>query len=328
MSVTHTFEVSLESDQMRLDVFLASVGVTSRNQAQEWIKQGWVSVNGVMQSKVASRVRVDDKVVCAPVLQNVDTEKKEIEIASDISELAITVLYESDDYVVVDKPAGLLVHPTQASEPITLASWLRHRYPDIVTVGDSPVRPGIVHRLDKDASGVLVVARTQAMFEHLKQQFQSRTVEKYYTVLVHGIIEADHGIIDFPIDRGKDGRMVSRPVPGELSLASISHEQPGKNALTEFDVLKRFVRYTLLRVRIHTGRMHQIRVHFYAYDHPVVGDMLYIHKRHHKRNDDLPHRIFLHATQLCFTTLQGDRVCYDDPVPTEMDTFLTSLSQV
>lgn len=325
MSVTHTFEVLPESDQMRLDIFLASVGVTSRNQAQEWIRQGWVSINGVVQSKVATRVKTGSKIVCVVSLQDTIEDAKGVEVEYDISQLHINVLYECDDYLVVDKPAGLLVHPTQASEPITLASWLQHTYPDIITVGDSSVRPGIVHRLDKDASGLLVVARTQAMFEYLKHQFQSRTVEKYYTVLVYGIIEADHGVIDFPIDRGKDGRMVSRPMPGELSLASISHEQPGKNALTEFDVVKRFTRYTLLRVRIHTGRMHQIRVHLYAYDHPVVGDVLYTHRRHTKRNDDIPHRIFLHATQLCFNTLQQEHVCYEDPIPTEMDTFITSL---
>jgi RluA family pseudouridine synthase len=198
-------------------------------------------------------------------------------------------------------------------------------YPQIKTVGDAESRAGIVHRLDREASGLLVVAKTSAMFAALKKQFQNRTVEKEYTVLVHGVIETDHGEINFVLDRGSEGRMASRPKVDLLTLHGVRNEQPGKDSLTEFWVEKRFVRYTLLRVKIHTGRMHQIRAHMLAYGHPVVGDMLYFNKKLNRRRDLALGRLWLHATRLCFVDLAGKKVCYDDPLPKELQDFLIGL---
>ena len=186
--------------------------------------------------------------------------------------------------IIVDKPAGVLTHLTQAGEKDTLIDFVLKKYRGIKKVGDSPERPGIVHRLDKEASGLLVIARTQEMFEHLKKQFQDRTIEKEYIALVYGKMFKEHGVIDFAIDRGKEGRMVSRPKTDLLSVAKVGAAQPGKEAITEYFLEKTIGRFSLLRVKIHTGRMHQIRAHMFAFNYPVVGDPLYLNRKLVKKN--------------------------------------------
>lgn len=236
-----------------------------------------------------------------------------------------TIIADTPDYAVINKPAGLLAHPTVKKESATLANWLVNKYPEIKAVGESPERPGIVHRLDREASGVMVVAKTQSMFDHLKKQFQERDVEKQYVVLVHGRVAKDHGFIDFPIGRGEAGRMASRPNRDPLTLAALNHEEDDKTAVTEFLVKTRFTRFTLLEVTIHTGRMHQIRVHFFAYNHPVVGDTIYMNKKLNLKRDHALGRLFLHAQKLCFANLAGERVCYEAELPDELKKFLEQL---
>ncbi|MBI4426880.1 MAG: RNA pseudouridine synthase [Candidatus Magasanikbacteria bacterium] len=235
------------------------------------------------------------------------------------------IVGETADCVVVEKPAWVLVHPTEANEADTLVEFLTRKYSDIKNVGDNPKRPGIVHRLDKEASGLLVVARTQEMFEHLKKQFQDRTIDKEYLVLVYGKMERQHDVIDFAIDRGKDGRMVSRPKVDLLKLKSMRSVQPGKEALTEFTVEKEYGRFSLLRVKIHTGRTHQIRVHMFAYNHPVVGDNLYFNRKLVKKSESKLNRLFLHAAKLCFTDLAGERVCFESKLPEELEKYLKDI---
>lgn len=238
---------------------------------------------------------------------------------------SIKIIVETADYLVINKPAGVLVHPTAAKEKDTVADWLRKKYADIIKVGDSKERPGIVHRLDKEASGLLVIAKTQKMFEHLKRQFQARETEKEYLVLVYGRMEKDEGRIDFAIDRGKDGRMASRPKVDKFDVEKVGKEQPGKEAVTEFWAEKRFTRFTLLRVRIQTGRTHQIRVHLYAYNHPVVGDALYLNRKLIKKSEQKLDRLFLHAARLCFADLAGERKCFDSELPAELKEYLAKL---
>jgi len=235
------------------------------------------------------------------------------------------IIAETDDYIVVNKPAGMLVHKTLAKERDTLADWLVKHDAQIKKVGH-PDRPGIVHRLDKEASGALVIAKTNEMLERLKQQFQARAVEKEYIVLVYGRVRADHGSIDFAIARGAEGRMAARPKTDLLRVRNISKDQPGKEAVTEFFVEKRWPRFTELRVQIHTGRMHQIRVHMFAYGHPVVGDTLYVRKKLVKEREKKLGRLFLHATRLCFADLKGERVCYEAKLPGELKEFLAGLN--
>ena len=229
------------------------------------------------------------------------------------------------DYIVVEKPAGVLTHPTQAMEKDTLINVLLKKYRGIKKVGDSPERPGIVHRLDKEASGLLVVARTQKMFEHLKQQFQDRTIEKEYIVLVYGKMFKEHGVIDFAIDRGKEGRMVSQPKTDLLSVDKVGSAQPGKEAITEYFLEKTIGRFSLLRVKIHTGRMHQIRAHMFAFNHPVVGDTLYLNRKLVKKNQPKLDRMFLHSTRLCFSDLAGEKKCFESQMPEELERYLKDI---
>lgn len=238
----------------------------------------------------------------------------------------IHVVTDTPDYLVVDKPAGLLVHETQHMEKDTLAAWLIERYPEIQHVGEDVKRPGMVHRLDREASGILVIAKTQQMFEHLKTQFQARSVEKEYIVLAHGRMERPYGTIDFPIDRGSAGRMVARPKTDLLKLKNVPYQEAGREALTEFFVEKQFARFALLRVKIHTGRTHQIRVHLMSFNHPVVGDTLYFNRKLNRKRDLALGRLFLHAARLCFDDRENARVCYESPLPQELASFLHDLA--
>lgn len=322
------FTILPEETSGRLDIIIAEKQGVTRSQAQKWIKQGWVKVNKKIQSKSSHATAEGDLITIdssLPIIaDDVLTPEKGAEGESLMG--GIHIIAETEDYLVVNKPSGILVHPTQAGEKYTLTDWLVARYPFITTVGEGKDRPGIVHRLDKEASGILVIAKNQPMFDHLKKQFQDRTIEKEYSVLVHGIMSLDHDKIDFDIDRGRDGAMVSRPHVDTLSLRSVSNRQPGKEALTEYWLEKQFARFALLRVKIHSGRTHQIRVHFFAYTHPVVGDTLYFNKKLNRRRDLELGRIFLHATHLCFTDLSLEKQCFDQKLPEALENFLHTIS--
>ena len=228
------------------------------------------------------------------------------------------IIKETADYLVLEKPAGLLTHPTLAQEPDSVASWVVAHYPEVATVGEnSTVRPGIVHRLDKDTSGVIVVARTPAMYTHLKQQFQDRLTEKEYVALAYGSMTDDHGVIDLPITRSNAGTMTGSRDPDD--------DRTLREAKTEWWVGKKFTDATLLRIKIYTGRTHQIRAHLKAIGHPVVGDALYRAKLRWKKNLPLPPRLFLHARQLSFTDLAGARQTFTAKPPQEFTEYLKQL---
>ena len=324
MRYTYSETIDLEQEEQRLDVFLANQTQKSRSWVQKQIKSGAVKVNGVKVGKTGYLVFGGDLVEMEEVDLTPVPVKENVGDSFDYTK--IRVILETDQYVVVDKPAGLLVHQTPAKERDTLVTWILDCYPQVEGVGDGPERPGIVHRLDRAASGVMVIAKTQKMFDHLKTQFKERTVEKEYTVLVCGVIHNPEGVLDFQIERGKEGRMAARPKQGELSLKNINRRQTGKDALTEFWVTQRFSRFTLLRVKIHTGRMHQIRVHMLAYNHPVVGDPLYTIKRYKKKSDLPLDRLFLHAKTLSFSDLSGARVSAAAPLPVELVGYMNNLT--
>lgn len=324
MENTSVYMVKEESDNQRLDLFLSEQLNVSRSQAQKYYKENRVLVNGVPPKKAGMTLKTGMHV---EIIEATPKVKAMLDMKDDLYN-DIEILSETPDYVVVVKPSGLLVHPTQAEEPVSLAAWLVKKYPEITSVGESPLRPGIVHRLDREASGILVVARTQSMYEHLKKQFQNRTIIKEYSVLVHGSIEIDHAVIDFLIDRGSDGRMVSRPHIKDISLKNVTAIQTGKEAITEFWVKQRYAGYTLLTVKIHTGRTHQIRVHMYAYNHPVLGDALYTQQKLNHKRDRTLGRLFLHATKLCFVDHAGEERCFTAPLPKKLDDCLNELHAV
>lgn len=299
---TRHFVVSASNAGMRLDVFLSSSTGLPRNQMQHAIRDGLAEVNGAKKS-AHYLVREKDDVA----LVKLELPRGPILVAQ-----KPTIIAEEQEYYVIDKPAGLLVHPVgERSEP-ALTDWLVRHDPNIATVGDI-LRPGIVHRLDRNVSGLMVVARTQEMFDALSEQFRKHTILKIYTALVFGSPKTEEGTLTFRIGRSKHhGRMAARAASGE-----------GKDATTTYDVLKRFSTTTLLSVRILTGRTHQIRAHFFAAGFPVVGDQLYPIR--HKVNVPPLDRIFLHASELGITDLAGKRHEFALPLPEELKRYLASL---
>ena len=328
----HRFLVKKSNQGERLDIFLSEKMGITRSQAQKMIGRDLALVNGDLPKKAGERVKegemvevkMDHGTLNMEHLELVDNGKKKKDLKVERLQ-DCKIIGEMDDYVVVEKPAGMLVHSTEANETDTLVDWLISKCPKIKKVGDNPKRPGIVHRLDREASGLLVVAKNQKMFECLKKQFQNRTIKKEYLVLVYGKMEREHDTIDFAIDRGKDGKMASRPKTDLLKLKSMRSIQPGKEAVTEFTVEKEYGRFSLLRVKIPTGRTHQIRVHMFAYNHPVVGDGLYFNRKLIKRNEPKLNRLFLHATKLCFDDLAGEKRCFESGLPEELVEYLRNL---
>ncbi len=323
-----------DGSSVRLDVWLAKEQKTTRSQIQRLIRQKMVFVNDAVPTKTGIMVNPGD-VICIEDTQ-ISLPEKKIKKERDNSLFdAIQIIAEAEDYLVINKPAGLVVHPTTESNDIetvrkstTLSGWLLQNYPLLAGIGEYMNRPGIVHRLDKDTSGLMVIARNQPSFIHLKQQFKDRTVKKHYYALAYGAILANHGLLDFPIGRGNNGLMAARPKITTVTLKNVGSLTPGRAALTEFTVIKRFVNYTLLDVTLHTGRTHQIRVHCFAYNHPLVGDSLYTHKRYTRemKKNNLT-QVFLHAYQLEFFDRQGEKKHFESPLPQSLADFLTTLEK-
>ncbi len=244
------------------------------------------------------------------------------------------VVFENNDYIIINKPAGLIVHGAPGVTEPVLTDWLHNKYPEIEGVGDDPIRPGIVHRLDKEASGLMLIAKNQKAFDYFKKKFQQRKIVKKYLALAHGKISKDEDVINFPIRRSKDGyKMAALPVssetindknkPNNRDRGTLRAQEDSKEAITEFCVLHRYINYTLLDIKIKTGRTHQIRVHLYAYGHPLVGDPLYWTKKTKVKNEKIKlDRIFLVARELSFKDLNGEKQNFAIKLPLELQNFL------
>lgn len=237
------------------------------------------------------------------------------------------VLYEEKDFAVVCKPAGMLVHAAHArhtpradakmyadergEKEKTLAEWLEEKYPEVSVVGDDPeTRPGIVHRLDRDTSGVMLVARTQAAFEYFKSLFQERKIKKVYLALAWGKLTPKEGTIDAPI-RLKEGTTKRTVYKGKVTKEAVTHYRVVKYVLCEEKNGNNCV--SLVEVRPLTGRTHQIRVHLASLGHPIVGDRVYGKS---KKQDT---RLMLHALSLEFTTPSGKRIKVEAEPPEEFN---------
>lgn len=309
-----TFTIDAADAQTRLDAYLAShIEGWSRARLQRLIDAEDVLVNG-KPSKPSYKLREHDEL---------EVELTAPSIVSFVPEaIPIEIVYEDETLVVVNKPAGLVVHPAAGIHSGTLANALAYHFQQLPDSG-AGVRPGIVHRLDRDTSGLLVVAKTEAALEHLSDQFRDRTVFKSYVALVHGRVSTDSGRIDQPLARDPANRTRMAVVRG------------GRSALSLYRVRQRFDRFTLLDVELKTGRTHQIRVHLAWLKHPVVGDETYgagrdntiqdAKLRAHVRNLG---RHFLHAERLAFTHPEtGERVEFNSPLPPELSALLTELQE-
>lgn len=244
----------------------------------------------------------------------------------------IIILYEDADYLVVNKPAGLIVHPAHDPKEENLASLLITKYPEIKAVGDDPLRPGIVHRLDKEVSGIMLVVRQQKAFNYFKKQFQARKIYKEYETIVHGKIIKDEARIIFPITRSKAGhKMAALPLPKKTDQTKATNREEGnekarlnsKDAITDFQVEKKWPHISLVKVHILTGRTHQIRVHLAAYGHPILGDNLYGTAKSIRKNTKMGlSRIFLFAKKLSFLDTHKEQKTFSVTRPEEIEKFL------
>ena len=293
-----TLRVSSRDTGKRLDHYLQEqFPQYSRSRLQHWIKDGLVLVDGAA-AKASLILRGGE---------DIDVSPGELPpLNATPEDLPLDILYQDDAVIAVNKPASVVVHAGAGNRSGTLVNRLVHHFASLSKVGGD-VRPGIVHRLDKGTSGVLLVARTDAAHQALAAQFSGRTVEKTYLALVHGHVRADSGRIVTPIERDSFRRTRMTTKTGV-----------GRAAFTEYRVRQRFEKYTFLEVRIHTGRTHQIRVHLASIGHPVVGDRLY--------GGQAAQRIFLHAWRIVFTSpATGKRVMIEAPLPADLNKWLASL---
>lgn len=289
----------------RLDAFLHErLPEYSRSRLQSWIKEGTVVLDG-KASRASYTLRGGEQVSVTPAIR--------APLKAEPENLPLKILYEDPDVVVIDKPAGMVVHAGAGHSQGTLVNALLHHFGVLSSV-NGDLRPGIVHRLDRDTSGVLVVARTDRAHQSLAGQFHHRQVEKTYLALVHGRMKQAQGRISAPITRDPVRRT-------RMSARSRS----GRTALTEYRVLEQFARFSLLEVRIKTGRTHQIRVHLSSLGHPIVGDRLYGAPA---KPPGLPplERFFLHAHKLGFRSPStGDPIRIESPLPPELSAILDFL---
>lgn len=297
-----TFDFWAEEEK-RIDVYLAGQEELSltRSRVQNLIQTGMVQVNE-RPVKANYKVKKGDKItITIPPPEELIVEAENIPLA---------IVYEDSDIIVVNKPQGMVVHPANGNYSGTLVNALLAHCQDLSGIG-GVTRPGIVHRLDKDTSGLLVVAKNDFAHLHLSQQIKDRLVKKQYLTLVYGNLKVDQGTINAPIGR--------HPVDRKKMAVVF---RLGRTAITHYQVLKRYGDYTYLQVDLETGRTHQIRVHLSYIGHPIVGDPVYTSA---KNKFNLPGQ-FLHSHQLIFTHPRfGQRLEFTAPLPEKMEKLLQSL---
>jgi 23S rRNA pseudouridine1911/1915/1917 synthase len=306
-----TFAVGNDGAGIRLDRFLATrAGDLSRTRIQELIAEGRVSVNGVV-TKPSHRLEAGEQVE----IEVPPTE--ELEVAAEA--IPLDVLYEDDDLAVVNKPAGIAVHPGAGESTGTLVGALLYRFGTLSAIG-GPRRPGIVHRLDKGTSGALLVARTDVAHRGLVEQFQERLVEKTYVALLHGKMREQSGRIELPVARDlrRRTRMTTR-------------RRDGRTARTDWTAKLFLGGFTLIEADLHTGRTHQLRVHFSSLGFPVIGDALYgaprIETVHGMQLPELG-RNFLHAARIRFAhPITGEPLDVRAPLADALKTYLYDLGR-
>ncbi|HDQ71977.1 MAG TPA: RluA family pseudouridine synthase [Chloroflexi bacterium] len=301
MSVTFTVEEdAVTGGGERLDKVIPLHVDVSRSVAQQLIKGGDVRINGQL-SKPSYRVQAGDEIrVRLP-------EEEPAQVLPEA--IPLDVVYEDDVLLVVNKPAGMVVHPALGHPEGTLVNAILAHCPQVADVGP-PDRAGIVHRLDMDTSGLILVAKDEATRQALQRQFKRRQVEKTYLALVEGQVQPKEGIVDAPIGRDKHHRKRMAVV------------RSGRPARTRYRALEYFPRQTLLEVHPYTGRTHQVRVHLAWLGYPLVGDPVY----GHRRQPLLEERHFLHASELIIThPATGEPITLEAPLPPELDVVLRQL---
>ena len=293
-----------DSSNLRLDKFLSeTLDDTSRSRAQRLIADGQVLVDG-QSAKSSTKLQIGTQV--SVILSDDDSDD-----APRPQDIPIDILFEDDDIIILNKPAGLVIHPATGHTQDTLVNALLYHVPSISKL--HPERPGIVHRLDRDTSGVMVVAKNELSLKDLQAQFKARKVKKIYLTLVYGTPKSPKGIIDVPLGRDPQHRQ------------RFAARADGKPARTHYAVIETFEGFSLLSVKLETGRTHQIRVHLAWLEHPVVGDTVYGYKKNRLRAK----RQFLHANQLSFAHPRtGKALHFEAPLHADLQEILDSLPKI
>ena len=298
-----SIEIFVEEEYLeRLDLFIASrLDELSRSEIQKLIKNKQVLVNN-RPEKTSYKVKKNDRIL-------IDLPREEgFELIAE--DLKIEVVYEDDYIAVVNKPYGMVVHPGAGNESGTLVNGLLYRF-DKLGNADDPIRPGIVHRLDKDTSGLLVIAKDDLAYERLVESFKARDITRAYNALVYGRIKNESSSI-----RGDIGR---HPV-NRQKMAVVAKN--GKPALTHYSLLESFENYSYIEARLETGRTHQIRVHFNHINHPIVGDQLYSSGK----NEFGLKRQFLHSAKIEFShPITGEVMEFNSGLPEDLEEILVKL---
>ena len=299
----NSYQFIVEQPGIRLDKFVSeNCPGLSRSQAQKLIDDGLVTVGGLME-KTSYKIEIGEKIEIAippPAPTGLLPEA-----------IPIKIIYEDDDLLVIDKPAGLTVHPAPGHPSHTLVNAVLSHLSKIEDENDV-VRPGIVHRLDKDTSGVMLVAKNNVTLTNLSDQFKSRSIKKVYITLVKGIIKPEKGVIDAPI--GRDS--------GDRKKMAVNGESRGRQARTNYRVLRYVGKNSLLEINPETGRTHQIRVHLAAIGYPVFGDITY------GKKSAFLNRQFLHAHRIGFyLPSSGKFVEFESPLPEDLQKALKELDK-
>ncbi|PTG93222.1 RluA family pseudouridine synthase [Staphylococcus chromogenes] len=299
--VTHEFKIEDTAlDMQRIDKVLPLLNQDwSRSQIQDWIKEGQVEVNG-KRVKSNYKVKLSDAIVV--------TEAEAVEADIQPENLNLDIYYEDEDVAIVYKPKGMVVHPSAGHYSGTLVNGLMYQIKDLSGI-NGEIRPGIVHRIDKDTSGLLMVAKNDVAHRNLVEQLMAKTVTRKYTALVHGHIPHEFGTIDAPIGRNPKDRQAMDVVDN------------GKEAITHFNVIENFNKYTLVECQLETGRTHQIRVHMKYIGYPLVGDPKY----GPKKTMDIGGQA-LHAGLIGFTHPRtGEYIERTAPLPEEFDKLIEDI---
>ena len=297
-----TIKITEQNTNQRLDMYIASLDLElSRSMAQKLIENGKILVNN-KETKTSYKTKLGDIVQI-----NIESPK---ETGLKAQNIPLDIIYEDDDILVVNKAKGMVVHPGNGNPDGTLVNAILNHCKESLSGIGGEIRPGIVHRLDKDTSGLIIIAKNDKAHINVSEQIQKRSVKKIYTALVKGVIQEDSATINMPIARS------------DIDRKKMAVRKDGKEAITHIKVIKRYQNYTLIKVKIDTGRTHQIRVHMAEIGHPVVGDEVYSNGK----NEFNIHGQMLHSTSLDFThPTTGKKLHFEAPLPKYFEEVLKKL---